>query len=128
MVKKWMILTIAVCTMLTADTTTLQAKIAQLQTLPKTERFKLMNEIKRELARMNETQRKEALGRLRASMQGRGRGSQHGIQQHQGIQEHLHQNQNIPQQQMHEQAPAQSQPRPQIPQNRPENQHNRPQK
>ena len=48
----------------------LQSKIARLQSAPKSERFKLMNEIKHELARMNEQQRGVALGKLRASLHG----------------------------------------------------------
>jgi len=47
----------------------LESKIAKLQTAPKSQRYKLMNEIKRELAKMNTKQRAKALSKLRASMQ-----------------------------------------------------------
>lgn len=46
----------------------LEAKISKLQTVPKSQRYKLMNEIKRELAKMNTKQRAKALNQLRASM------------------------------------------------------------
>lgn len=59
----------------------LQSKIARMQQLPKSERYQLMNEIKRELAKLNARQRSIALGKLRASMHGggaqRGEGMQH---------------------------------------------------
>jgi hypothetical protein len=120
MVKKWVILLFALSMCIRADETTLQAKIAQLQRAPETERFKLMNEIKRELARMNESQRKEALGKLRASMHGNGNRAGHGKGMHrgmqggegmrnmmhkgEGMQEHMRQN--MPQRPMFEQAPG----------------------
>ncbi len=77
----------------------LQEKLAKLQTLPKSERFMLMNQIKKELAQMNAQQRRQALQKLRASMhKGRGRHQGQGLHKHQGIhrqegrQEPLHRN------------------------------------
>lgn len=58
--------------MLHAGQEDLQSKIARLQHAPKTERFKLMNEIKRELARLNAEQRNKALSKLRGSMKAKG--------------------------------------------------------
>ena len=64
----------------------LQSKIARLQSVPKAERFKLMNEIKRELARMNAAQRNRTLGKLRASMHAQEK--QHGMKE--GMHEGMH--------------------------------------
>ena len=46
----------------------LESQIAKLQTVPKTQRYKLMNQIKRELAKMNATQRANALNKLKATI------------------------------------------------------------
>ncbi len=87
----------------------LSSKIVRLQQLPKSERYKLMNEIKWDLARMNEAQRQKALGKLRASMHagsdGKGKGMHHRYGKHDGSGMHgragkgmgdmLHRNQNI---------------------------------
>jgi len=106
--QQWIILMLVTSTYLWADAYSLQAKIAKLQTLPKSERFMLMNEIKRDLARMNESQRREALGKLRASMHrkgqryglgksghksmGKGHGNHQPLRMHKGIQEHIRPN------------------------------------
>ena len=66
----------------------LQEKLAKLQTLPKSERFILMNEIKKELARMNAEQRQSALKKLRASMhkqRSSGYKGQNGQGKHEGL-------------------------------------------
>jgi hypothetical protein len=121
MVKRWITLFLALSTLTWAEGDTLQQKIAQLQHAPQRERFKLMNEIKRELARMNESQRKEALGKLRASMMhgngnraGDGKGMHPGMHggegmrnmmhKGEGMQEHMRQN--MPQRPMFEQTPG----------------------
>ncbi len=46
----------------------LEAKIAKLQNAPKSERFKIMNEIKYELSQMNEKERTKAIQKLRYSI------------------------------------------------------------
>ncbi len=46
----------------------LESKIAKLQTVPKSQRYKLMNQIKKELATMNKKQRTKVLNKLKASI------------------------------------------------------------
>ncbi len=46
----------------------IEQKISMLHSLPKDKKYILMNEIKRELAKMNAAQRAKALEKLRASM------------------------------------------------------------
>ncbi len=110
MTKKFYI-SLLIFSSLWAGQSDLQSKIAKLQTLPKTQRFKLVNEIKRQLAQMNESQRKEALGKLRASMHGgKGRGKKIGKGMHRGEgmkkQEHMPQNmQNHIRTQVHRDSP-----------------------
>jgi hypothetical protein len=114
MLQKYILLFFLILSVLVGGENDIQSQIAKLQTLPKNERFKLMNEIKRQLAKMNAQQRKQAIGKLRASMQGRynGKNMQHRYGMHQeenqhqknGLGEHIRQNmQNNPSQQLHNQ-------------------------
>ena len=94
----------------------LSSKIARLQQLPKSERYKLMNEIKRDLARMNEVQRQKALGKLRASMHGKDKGMPHRNGDHtssgmhrregNGMGERMHQNMQHMNQWLQHQSPT----------------------
>ncbi len=77
MKKRVLFFLLAMPMLLTAAQSDLASKIARLQNAPKSERFKLMNEIKRELARMNAEQRNKALRKLRASMHGGTKGDGH---------------------------------------------------
>ena len=77
MKKRVLVFLLVMPLLLTAAQSDLASKIARLQNAPKSERFKLMNEIKRELARMNAEQRNKALRKLRASMHGGTKGTGH---------------------------------------------------
>ncbi len=77
MKKRVLIFLMVMPILLVAAQSDLASKIARLQNAPKSERFKLMNEIKRELARMNAEQRNKALHKLRASMHGGAKGEGH---------------------------------------------------
>ncbi len=84
---------------------TLQEKIARLQEAPAEQRYRLMNEIKRELAQMNARQRSEALRKLRSAMHAKGntegKGGHRGMA-HRGGQMHgKNSAQHTPMQQMH---------------------------
>ncbi len=68
MLRKVIFISFIVCMSLQGADDTLSSKIAKLQTMPKSERYKLMNEIKRELAKLNSEQRSVALGKLRRSL------------------------------------------------------------
>ena len=70
MFKKLIFISFVVCLTLQSAQDSLSLKIQKLQSVPKNERFKLMNEIKRELAKLNFEQRSTALGKLRMSLQG----------------------------------------------------------
>ncbi len=82
MKKILLTLLLAMPMLLAAAQSDLASKIARLQNAPKSERFKLMNEIKRELAHMNAEQRSKALHKLRVSMHGGTKGD--GIQKRAG--------------------------------------------
>ena len=106
----------------------LQAKIAKLQTLPKAERFKLMNEIKRDLVKLNSQQRAAALGKLRASMRGKNSQNmqnQNGLRKQMGKMQHLNENIQNNQKMRHQNQGGKNgnkpNQKPQQPQNRPEN-------
>ena len=77
MKKRLLTLLLAASMLLGAGESDLSSKIARLQNAPKSERFKLMNQIKRELARMNARQRSKALRKLRASMHGGDQAGRH---------------------------------------------------
>jgi hypothetical protein len=65
-----------------AQTETISQKIQQLKTVPKAQRYKLINQIKREMIKLNAAQRSAALGELRAGMHGKGKGKGKMQQQH----------------------------------------------
>ena len=67
MIKR-LILTLAIFISFAIANNSLESKIAKLQTVPKEQRYKLMNQIKRELAKMNATQRRKALNKLKTTM------------------------------------------------------------
>ena len=67
MIKR-LILTLSIFISFAIANSSLESKIAKLQTAPKEQRYKLMNQIKRELAKMNATQRNRALNQLKATM------------------------------------------------------------
>ncbi len=77
MKKRLLTLLLMVPILLAAAQSDLASKIARLQDAPKSERFKLMNQIKRELARMNSEQRSKTMRKLRASMHGGDKTGQH---------------------------------------------------
>lgn len=56
----------------------LESKIAKLQMVPKAQRYKLMNQIKRELAKMNASQRNRAINKLKATIHNTNSGNMHG--------------------------------------------------
>ena len=56
----------------------LESKIAKLQMVPKAQRYKLMNQIKRELANMNASQRSRAINKLKATIHNTNSGNMHG--------------------------------------------------
>ncbi len=106
----------------------LQTKIAKLQTLPKSERFKLMNEIKRDLVKLNSQQRAVALGKLRASMRGKNSQNmqnQNGLRRQIGKMQHLNENLQNNQEMRYKNQGGKNgnnpNQKPQHPQNRPEN-------
>jgi len=96
-------LVVAMPMLLAAAQNDLASKIARLQNAPKSQRFKLMNEIKRELARMNAEQRNKALRKLRASMhrgtkgdghqKGMGKSMHHISERGEEIRQKMHQHQ-----------------------------------
>ena len=63
-----LILTLTIIISLAIADNSLESKIAKLQTAPKEQKYKLMNQIKRELAKMNATQRSRALNKLKATI------------------------------------------------------------
>ena len=67
MIKKLILILTIFISFAIADNS-LESKIAKLQTVPKEQRYKLMNQIKRELAKMNATQRSRALHKLKATI------------------------------------------------------------
>ncbi len=67
MIKSSIVLLLFVPILLIATPNDLASKIANLQNAPKSQRFKLMNEIKREMAQMNANQRNKTLEKLHAS-------------------------------------------------------------
>jgi hypothetical protein len=76
----------------------LQSKMQRLQTVSKSERFQLMNEIKRELVTLHGDQRREALGRLRKHLGHGHKNGKHdrtgkGRHKGQGLGKHKNQNQ-----------------------------------
>ncbi len=73
-------------------TPTLSQKIASLKETPKAQRYQLLNSIKRDLAKLNRTQRSEALQQLRHSMQTKGKhqGQANGMK-HRYRQQRMHQ-------------------------------------
>ena len=77
MKKRLLTLLLVLPMLLAAAQSDLASKISRLQNVPKSERFKLMNQIKRELARMNAEQRSKAMRKLRASMHGGDKAGQH---------------------------------------------------
>ncbi len=89
MLQKICLLILFGVTFLSGAQSDLQRKIEQLQQVPKAQRFKLMNEIKRELAKMNVQQRKAALGKLRASMS-HGSGHANGMHRKGGMGQGMH--------------------------------------
>ncbi len=68
--KKVLILTVAAIGLLGAKST-LAKKIAKLQTVPKSQRYKLVNEIKKELASLNRKQRIKAIRKLEFALDAR---------------------------------------------------------
>ena len=80
MIKKLIVLLTIFISFATASNS-LESKIVKLQTVPKEQRYKLMNQIKRELAKMNATQRSRALKRLKESIHN-SNGNMHTHMQH----------------------------------------------
>ncbi len=68
MKKKIISLILFIPMFILANEIDLEAKIAKLQNAPKSERFKIMNEIKYKLSQMNEKQRNKAIHKLRSSI------------------------------------------------------------
>ncbi len=56
--------------LLNAKTLTLEEKIAKLSTVPKEQRYILINSIKRDLIRLNQAERLKAINKLRAKLNG----------------------------------------------------------
>jgi len=67
MIKR-LILTLTMFISFAIANNSLESKIAKLQTVPKEQRYKLMNQIKLELAKMNALQRKKALTKLKKNI------------------------------------------------------------
>ena len=67
MIKR-LILTLTIFISFAIANNSLESKIAKLQTVPKEQRYKLMNQIKLELAKMNALQRKKALTKLKKNI------------------------------------------------------------
>ena len=80
MIKK-LIVILTIFTSFAIANNSLESKIVKLQTVPKDQRYKLMNQIKRELAKMNATQRAKALNRLKESIHS-SNGNMHTHMQH----------------------------------------------
>ncbi len=68
MKKNWFVILLFIPILLIASQSELSLKISKLQHVKKSERYKLMNEIKRELAHLNTHQRTQALRKLHATM------------------------------------------------------------
>ena len=69
-----------------AQPQSISQKIQQLKTTPKAQRYKLINQIKRDMVKLNATQRSAALGELRAGMRGKGKGKMKHKQEHKHLQ------------------------------------------
>lgn len=126
MFKKIVLILLLICVNIFAQDD-LQAKIAKLQTLPKLERFKLMNEIKRDLVKLNSQQRATAIGRLRASMRGKNskmmqNENKNGLHRQMRKMQHLNENRQNNQEIRYKNQVGKNGNNPhQKPQNRPEN-------
>ncbi len=65
---RWLSLFLFVPMLLASAPSDLASKISSLKDAPKSQRFRLMNEIKRDMAQMNAKQRAQALQKLHATM------------------------------------------------------------
>jgi microcystin degradation protein MlrC len=92
MFKKVLLFSFIFSSYIFADTQSVGAKIKMLSSVSKAERFKLINEIKRDLTKLNRTQRREAIGKLRSSI--KAKHNQHQMKkQHQQGKQHSQNNQ-----------------------------------
>jgi len=124
--KKIWLLSFVVPLLLYGGGSDLQSRIEKLQSAPKAERFKLMNEIKRELAQMNAEQRKIALRKLMRvkGMHHEGNSKGQGMHTPASRGEHMRQNMQNHHDNMNRQhivpPKHEGNDRPSVPKNRPE--------